>query len=260
MDPTLRGVVMSLTLFFGMLGMAELGRRVAAHRMRIDPEGVRIGAGVVEGAVFGVLGLILAFTFSGASNRLDLRRQQIAQEANAIGTAWLRLDLLPPDDQPPLREAFRRYLDARLAAHREVDTHHGDPGKSELQHAGELQGDIWRLSLTTCERDARAMPCLLLLPALNEMIDITTSRTMAARTHAPGVIFGLLFAIALLSATLAGYAMAGARRRQWLHMVLFAAITAITTYVIYDLEYPRTGLIRLDAADQVLLDLRASMR
>jgi hypothetical protein len=259
MDPALGGGSMALALFLGMLGMAELGRRTRARRMRADPEGARTGTGVVEGAVFGLLGLILAFTFSGAAGRLEVRRQQIAEEANAIGTAWLRLDLLAPDDQPPLRDAFRRYLDARLAVFREIEVHDGERAIAGLQHAAELQGEIWRQSRTACERDPRPTPCILLLPAINAMIDITTSRTLAARTHAPGIVFGLLFAVSLLSAALAGYGMAGARSRQWLPTFLLAAAVAATTYVIYDLEYPRTGLIRLDAADRVLVELRASM-
>ena len=69
MDPGLRGVLMAISLFFGMVGMAEVGRRVATYRARGDPERVRSGMGVVEGAAFGLLGLILAFTFSGAANR-----------------------------------------------------------------------------------------------------------------------------------------------------------------------------------------------
>jgi len=258
-DPALRGLAMAVALFFGMLAMAEVGRRAATHRMLTDPDGLRVGTGVVEGAVFGLLGLILAFTFSGAANRLELRRQQIVEEANAIGTAWLRLDLLAPDEQPPLRDAFRQYLDARLAVHREIDSHHGEQAIAALEHSVGLQDEIWRRAHAACERDARTTPCIVVLPALNQMIDITTTRTMAARTHAPGIIFVLLFVVALLSATLAGYAMAGARTRQWLHTALFAAAIAVTTYVIYDLEYPRAGLIRIDAADQVLLDLRATM-
>ena len=80
-------------------------------------EGARAGLGAVDGAVFALLGLMIAFTFSGAASRLEVRRQLIVQEANAIGTAYLRLDLLPPGAQPGLREDFRQYVDARLAVY-----------------------------------------------------------------------------------------------------------------------------------------------
>ena len=85
-----------------------------------DPVGARAGAGVVDGAVFGLLGLLVAFTFSGAATRFDARRQLVVEEANAIGAAYLRLDVLPAAAQPALRARFREYLDSRLAAYRAV--------------------------------------------------------------------------------------------------------------------------------------------
>ena len=101
---------------------------------------------------------------------------------------------------------------------------------------------------------------MLLLPALNQMIDITTTRTMAGQMHPPMVIFVMLFGLALAGALLAGYGMAGGKSRDWLHMLGFAAVMAITVYVILDIEYPRLGLIRVDAFDQVLVEVRASMK
>ena len=101
---------------------------------------------------------------------------------------------------------------------------------------------------------------MLLLPALNDMFDITTTRTMALQTHPPLIIFVLLVSLAFLSALLAGYAMAGSKGRNWVHMTAFAFTLAGAVYVIVDMEYPRFGLIRVDAFDQVLVDLRQSMQ
>jgi len=95
---------------------------------------------------------------------------------------------------------------------------------------------------------------------LNQMIDITTTRTMATQMHPPVVIFVLLFGLALASALLAGYGMAGGKSRNWIHMLGFAAVMAVATNVTLDIEYPRLGLIRVDAFDQVLVDVRDSMQ
>jgi hypothetical protein len=92
------------------------------------------------------------------------------------------------------------------------------------------------------------------------MIDITTTRTMAAQLHPPMVVFAMLFGLALAGALLAGYGMAGGRARSWLHMFGFAAVLAGAVYVIIDLEYPRLGLIRVDAFDRALVELRSSMK
>jgi hypothetical protein len=102
---------------------------------------------------------------------------------------------------------------------------------------------------------------MLFLPAVNHMIDITGTRLMATRMHPPPIVFAMLAVIvmALISALLAGCHMAGGKARIWLHIIGFAAVIASVVYVIIDIEYPRQGLIRVDAADEVLIDLRRQM-
>jgi cytochrome c oxidase subunit IV len=82
---------------------------------------------------------------------------------------------------------------------------------------------------------------------------------MALDIHPPPVVFAMLFALSVACALLAGYGMAGGHERSWTHMLVFAAVIGLTVYVILDLEYPRIGLIRLDAADRLLIELRGSM-
>lgn len=247
-----------LGLFLGMLVLLEAGRRFGQRRLAIDGAAAGTGLSAVDGAVFGLMGLLIAFTFSGAAARFDTRRALIVEEANDIGTAWLRLDLLPDSLQPALREKFRQYLDARLAAYRAVP----DEAKiqAELARSTALQGEIWALSVAATRQSQGSTAGMLLLPALNAMFDITTTRTVAARTHPPMVIFGLLAALALACSLMAGYGMAGAATRSWVHILGFAFILTITVYVIMDLEYPRLGLIRVTSFDSVLVDVRATMR
>ena len=122
-----------------------------------------------------------------------------------------------------------------------------------------LQQDIWKQAVDAARASGSQPAHMLLLPALNAMIDITTTRAMAAQMHPPPIIFFMLAVLALAGATLVGYGMAGGRSRSWLHSVGFAAVMATTVYVILDIEYPRFGLIRVDAVDQVLVELRRSM-
>jgi hypothetical protein len=213
--------------------------------------------GAVEGAVFGLLGLLVAFTFSGAAARLDARRELVVEEANDIGTAYLRLDMLPPSAQPALRDLFRRYLDARLEVYRRIPDL--EAVRAALAHATALQHDIWVAATAACRTDEGQRAGILLLPALNAMFDVTTTRTAAGFRHPPMVIYWMLVTLALGCALFAGYGMGAARRRSWVHILGFAAVMAGVVYVILDLEYPRIGLIRMDAADRVLEELRASM-
>jgi hypothetical protein len=101
---------------------------------------------------------------------------------------------------------------------------------------------------------------MLLLTALNAMIDITTTRTMAMQMHPPTVIFAMLFGLALASSLLVGYGMAGSKQRNWLHTLGLAFAMAGAVYVIFDIEYPRVGFIRVDAFDRALVELRESMK
>jgi hypothetical protein len=244
-------------LFLGMLVLLEVGRRIGIRRLALDPEGARHGLGVVEGAVFSLLGLLIAFTFSGAATRFDGRRQLVVEEANDIGTAWLRLDLLPPTSATGLRDLFRQYLDSRIEAYRKLPDI--PAAEAELARSIKLQGEIWAAALSA-SRDSGSQPSqMLLLPALNQMFDITTTRTEATRVHPPTIIFVMLGVLSLAASLLAGYGMAGGKSRSWAHMIGFAAVTAITVYVIMDIEYPRLGLIRVDDADRALVQLRQSM-
>ena len=100
-------IALSLTFFVTVLACLEIGFRFGKHADRIEHETAHEGTSTIEAAVFALLGLLIAFTFGGATARLDARRQMIVQEANAIGTAYLRLDLLPPADQPDMRRWMR---------------------------------------------------------------------------------------------------------------------------------------------------------
>src|SRR5688572_17403756 len=164
-------------LFVGMLVLLDVGRRIGRRRLAHDAEGVRAGLGVVEGAVFGLLGLLLALTFSGAASRFDGRRQLIAQEVNAIRTAWLRIELLPPDARPAIREGFRQYLDARLAAYRKLPD--VEAAMQELAISERVQGDLWTQAVEACRTEAGAPARVLLLSAMNAMFDIAEARTLA---------------------------------------------------------------------------------
>jgi hypothetical protein len=132
---------------------------------------------------------------------------------------------------------------------------------SLLSATATLQGQIWAKAVSAIRRpEASAQATMLLLPALNQMIDMTTTRASATEAHPPGVILFLLAGLSLVSSLLAGYVMCGTRARNWFYMVTVATTLSLTFYVLLDLEYPRAGLIRIDAADHTLMDLRNIMR
>lgn len=245
-------------LLFGMLFFVEVGWRQRKRRDVLGREGTS-GFGAVEGAVFALFGLMVAFSFSGAVSRFDSRRALITEEANDIGTAYLRIELLAPDDQPAMKGLFKDYLDSRLEAYRKLPDLAA--AQAELNRSSAIQGEIWKQAVVR-SRSEGAHPDAgkLMLPAINQMIDITTTRTMAARTHPPAILFYLLLLLGLGQSLVAGYSMASANRRSWVHLLAFTTVTVLVVYVIVDLEFPRFGLIRIDQYDQVLVDVRNSMK
>ncbi len=247
----LHPAILSASVFVALWAALEFGRFLARRNEAREKD---ISGNAIDAAVFALLGLLIAFTFSGAASRFDHRRELIVQEANAIGTAWLRIDTLPAEAQPALREEFRSYIVSRKAAYAVVADEAAF--RAALERSGELQRKLWLLAIEA-GKSPGALPDAhkLLLPALNEMIDITTTRAMANEMHPPPAIYAMLFALVLVASVLAGFGMGGHRSRSWIHMFAFAATMAITVTVIIDMEYPRMGVITVDAFERDTLDL-----
>ena len=259
MEPPISALLFAVLLFLGMLIMLETGRRLGVRRRAKESEGERGNLGTIEGAVFALFGLMVAFTFSGAASRFNEKRMLIAEEVNAIETAYLRVHLVSQEAQSPLQDLFRQYVDSRL------ETYRGLPNmkaaEKGMAKSKKLQEEIWTEAVAATRLpNSHPDAGKLLLPALNNMIDIATTRTMALQTHPPRIIYALLFGLGLICSLLAGYRMAGGQHRSWLHIFAFTVITVIIVYVVLDVEYPRAGLIRLEANDQLLVKVRESMR
>jgi hypothetical protein len=238
--------VSALILLPVIVILFELGRRFHARRK------VATVSAAVEGAVFGLFGLLLAFTFSGAMTRYDTHRTLLVEETNDIGVAYLRLDLLAPGSQPGLRQLFRDYTTSRLHLfdniEREIPT-------DTLQ----LQQQIWKQAVVACAAPGASPDATkLLLPAINAMIDITATRQNAFHLHPPAIVFLLLYGLSCVCAFMAGSS-ASATGPNWYYAFALAITVTLTIYATLDIEHPDRGLIRLTDTDRSLTDLRNSM-
>lgn len=250
----LGSVALCLGLFAGMLLLLEGGFRLGR---RFAPAQGGEATGIFDSAIFALLGLLLGFAFAGAVDRLNLRRDLIVEETNAIGTAYLRIDLLAPEDQPAIRTLYRDYLAERIAVYRTLDSE-GDPA-SGFAKAEQLQSEIWRATVAAISKGDARYVAEVVLPAVNDMIDVTTERKVALGTHIPGLVLFLLFGVSLFSALLAGAGMSKHGARHLVHGGIFAIAVSLTIYTIMDLDNPRGGLIRLEAAEKILTDLHKSI-
>lgn len=256
MVPIAMALFLSGVILVGTVASVEIGyrwgRRDTIRNAALSHEGVTS----VEASAYALLGLLLAFSFAGATNRLENKRHLIVDEANAIGTAYLRLDLLPVETQPPLRAQFKRMVDARIAAHE----HRSDQAQADrdLAEMSRAQEQIW--SMTVAATNGAAPASILVIPPMNQMIDLAAARRVALLTHLPPLIVGLLIGASILSGLLAGYAMSKRLSRSWFHIVAYALLLALTVYTVLDLDQARFGLINIDASYRPLMELRNTIK
>ena len=174
-------------------------------------------------------------------------------EANAIGTACLRLELLTADAQSAMRSKFRAYIESRYNLWRLVPDR--EAALAEFARSERLQQEIWEGAIAATEGETGGDARKLLLPALNEMIDITTSRLIAVQAHPPFIIFLLLGMLSLAAAWNIGYGMSGSARASLPHLIGFALMVTVAVGVILDIEYLRYGLVTLDEPHELLREL-----
>lgn len=237
----------AVLLFPAMILALEAGRRLRLRRAAVQ------GSTAIESAVFGLFGLLLAFTFSGAASRHDAHRTLLTQESNHIGTVYLRLDLLPAPAQPELRQLLRDYTTSRLHLFDAV-------GPEISAESIRLQNQIWHRSVVAASSPgASPDSAKLLLPAINDMIDITATRQNAFNMHPPPIVLWLLIVFSCVSAFMAGYSM-DLHGRNLVYSIALAALVTLTVYATLEIEYPRQGFIRLSYLDQGLVNLRSSMK
>lgn len=260
LDLLQHGPTFFISLCITMFIFLEIGRYI--RRLALAKNQVLTDLtldGPVESVLFALFGLLIAFTFTGAGARLEAKRQLITVEANAIDTAYLRIGLLPKEAQPQMRKLFKEYTLIRANTNEDVaDT---DPSKVPLLHTAEtLQNKMWDIAINGCRSANTPNYCAtLMLPALNSMFDITTSRIMASLNHPPIIIYAMLVALSLFSALLVGYDLPRSNRRNLLYMISYAIVISVVLYIIIDMELPHYGLISIDNADQILLDMANSM-
>ena len=197
-----------------------------------------VGLSTVEGAIFGLMGLLLAFTISGALQRFDERRQLVIQEATAARTAYDRLGIF--DDGIALRTKLKDYVRARIDLYRMPHDFLFWQRAEDFSHDQQatvlaLKDSLWRAGLATCPQANFRPGCALALPALNTLFEVALLRAGASEKHPPQIIYFMLFGLGLACSLLAGFGMAAGTARSWIHMVSFAlrAHWRITTTLSY---------------------------
>ena len=198
---------------------------------------------MTHGAISVLAALILGFSFSFASNRYDPRRLLVTEEANAIGTTFLRAAFLRAGAADRFRSTLREYTQARLAAYT-APTPAGIGAMERKSIA--VQDVLWSLVVMAARDDPRNGQLGLLTQALNQTIDISEKQAAALRSRVPAAMLGLVIVVSLLSTTLLGARFGRARGPQIFLAFLFCLLFATVITEIVDLDHPQRGLVRVD--------------
>src|SRR5262245_20882620 len=252
--------------FVSSLILLNFGRQLGLRYLeRHQGAGSMAGLTTVEGAVFAWIALLLAFTISGALQRFDERRQLVIQEANAVSAAYDRLDLFEGEIGRNLQEKLKDYVLARIDLYRMPHDfslrHRTELVSSEQQEKIlDLKSKIWDATVAACPQASFRPACSQALPALTSAFEVARLRAGASEKHPPQLVYVMLFGLGLGGSLLAGFRMAAATARSWIHMVIFAATLTVTLYAVTDMEYPRLGLIRIENFDHFLVEAYYQMR
>jgi hypothetical protein len=207
----------------------------------------------VQTAVFAVLGLLLAFTYSMAVSRFDARKQALTAETTAIETAYLRTQLLPTPLQTTEAALLRQYVDVRLASAR-PDWYFDTPQRQQTQV---LQQQMWAPAAAAAKQDTQSNILQIFVESLNEVINAQHQGEAARLNHLPESALYLLFAVSALSVGILGYRSGLGSGRSALGAVLLVLLVATILVIIFDIDHPYQGLITI--SQQSLIDLRRFM-
>lgn len=237
-----------MLLFF----CTHLGQDIASKRKDIQkkPTITRLA----EGTVFALLGLLIAFTFSGAYDRFEARKTYIIDDANSIERANLRIDLLAPQYQANLRHLLHEYVVAKIDLYRIYSSLNS--AETQRQRLEDSKNILWQQAVLATKATNTTATTVLFITAINDVIDMSNKRLAFAQIHPPIPIFLLLLGLAMLSCFLIGHSLSERNIRHPIFVYSYMLVISVTLYIILDLELPRVGIIRLDNFDHLLVQVQ----
>ena len=241
-----------IALLVAHLLAGECGFRVGRFRARRTQKESDAIVGAIVAAELGLLAFLLAFSFGIVTSRFDVRRHALLDEANAIGTTFLRAGMLPDAEEASIRHLLRKYADVRLQATK------GAPIDQVLRRSEEIHQQLWKEAVLAADADPRSVPTGLFIQSLNEVIDLHAARVMASlRNRMPLTVWVVLFAVGLLSFFTMGY-QAGLTRASRSPATLVLVLSFVSViWLVVDLDRPGEGFLRVN--QQPMIDVQNMM-
>lgn len=245
--------VISAILYVCIIIFYLAGVSLGNYQKKNNPQAKAEGVGPLEGALLGLLALLLSFTFNMSASRYDTRRALLILEANNISTVLSCTALYPESTRNEFRKDLQQYVEARILYH--------NAGIDEvkiaktLDDAEKISDRIWQRAANLSKESSAVVPYNLMLSALNDMTGVVTSRDAARLARVPEPIIWLLIILTFLGSLIIGYSKKE-KKNDWVVLSIYSLMTVITIYIIIDLDRPRRGIIKTDTTHQKIIELR----
>jgi hypothetical protein len=241
-----------LLIVAGILFSTEVGFRMGRRRNRRPEHEKESLVGAAVAAALGLVGFMLAFTFSVAGSRFDARRQAVLDEANAIGTTYLRAGILPDGRGENVRRLLREYVDDRLEAVRTGEL------EKVLLRFNELHRRLWGEAEAIAKKHPESIEVGLFVQSLNETIDLHTTRVVAGLyNRIPLPVWVVLYGLIVLAMIGVGYHAGLSSNARSLAFPMLAITLSAVMFIVADLDRPHEGMLRV--GQRALVDVRATM-
>lgn len=250
-------LTITVSLFLLILLLNELGFRVGRFVLVHSDSEVKTLTGAVQAAILGLLALLLGFTFSMSMQRHDNRSVALIEEVNAIGTALLRVQLLPDNLQDEGHDLFREYVDLRVAIG-EIDITRREARTKYNELIGETQSKLWLLAMGATDADPRPVTTGNFVKSLNNLIDSQGKRNALLWMHVPAAVLLILYTVLLSSGAIIGYSSGLSGKRILLPTALISLIISLIVFVVIDLDRPKRGLIQID--QRIMVELQEDLQ
>lgn len=237
-------IIAALALILLLIAV-ELGHRFGARRAATISSVLRDHINSVSGSLLGILALLLGFTFSLSLQRFDSRSDAVVYEANCIGTAYLRIDLLDAEYRAEARRLFAEYVQVRIADG-SVSLVDLEERRRNASRTFELQKSMWHIVADAAHTKPESPKLGLFIQSLNEVFDSLDAREAALHRHVPGLVLTLLLITVILAGAVLGYAAGASGHRPSLIVHVMNVLIIIIVFIIFDLDRPRRGLIQVD--------------
>lgn len=242
-------------LFASMALAIEAGYQLGRGKQGAVSDSTKAHVNAIQASLLGILALLLGFTFSLALQRFDRRSEAVVAEANAIGTTYLRAQLLPKSVRGEAQQLLQNYIDFRIAAGG-ISLDHEAKRQAYLAKGKEILDATWGCALRAAEADNSPVTTGLFIQSLNELIDSFGRRDAELNRHVPEVIWLLLYGTFLITGGVIGYSAGISGHRPSSVTYILVALIVILVFIIVDLDRPRRGLIRVDQSS--LTDLKTA--